>query len=383
MINLRKFVSSMGNKTGKFIVWHAGLIFLAAAVLIPHILHALTLTSPNYKLENPSFTSGGGNRNSATYRSQDATGSGAPNSNSANYKVQPGAIPPIFPGIPGIPTLTNTGSNLYSNLDFVINAGSNAASDVTFAIAISTDNFTTTNFIQSDDTVGATEAWQTYANWGSATGERLIQLTVNTTYKIKVKARLGANNESGYSNVATAATVNPTLTMTVAGLSTGAVVSSSVGTTTTNITATETTVPFGNLSVGSIKVGAQTVTVTTNAVSGYTTAVFQDHDLVKTNGVTIPALVATNSSPAVWPAGITAARFGYHTTDFSLCAGTAGRFSNADTYSALDVNPFEVACSNGPVASEATTVVFKVEIEGLQPPGNYQNKISYITSAQY
>lgn len=376
----------MRNKTSQLNLKHLTTKALALVVVFslttaPHSLLALTLTGSQYQLENPTFSSGGGSKSSAgTYSIQDAAGAAnGPNSNSANYQIQTGSIRTQLPGVPGVPTFTNTGGTLYSNLDFVVLTGGNSAPDTEFAIAISSDNFTTTNFVQTNDTVGATIAWQTYANWGSSTGERLVSLVPSTTYKIKVKARLGPNNESGYSSISTASTVAPSLTMTVAGVPT----STSVGGTTTNITTTANTVPFGSLSTGSIKIGAQTVTVSTNAVSGYTTTVYQDGALRKTNGTTIPAVTAPNSAPASWPLGITAARFGYHTTDTTLCTGTAGRFTVADTFAALTTTPTEIACSGAQVSNEATSVVYKVEIEGQQPPGDYQNVISYITSAQY
>jgi hypothetical protein len=367
------------HKIKKNIVELVAVVAVLSLVTAPHNLYALTLVGSQYQLENPTFTSGGGSKSSAgIYSVQDAAGASSSDASSTNFKVQTGSIKPLLPGVPGVPTFTNTGGTLYSNLDFVVLNGGNAA-DTEFAIAISDDNFTTTNFVQTNDTINTTVAWQTYANWGSASGERLVQLAANTTYKIKVKARIGAGNESGYSSTSTAATVNPSLTMTVAGVST----STSVGGTTTNITTTPIAVPFGNLSIGSIKIGAQTVTVSTNAVSGYTTSVFQDGALRKTNGTTIPALTATNTSPAAWPLSITDGRFGYHSTDSTLCTGTTGRFTSADTFAALSTTPFEVACNTAAVTNESTSIVYKVEVEGLQPPGDYQNKISYITSAQY
>lgn len=378
-INAHFAYSRMRNKTEKYTTLYTALVILATIILNPQVVFALVLQSGNYQIENPSFSTGGGNRNSATYRAQDATGTASGTSNSTNYQVQSGAIPPIFPGVPGVPTLTNTGSTLYANLDFVIATGGNA-SDTQFAIAISSDNFTTTTFVKADDTItSATEVWQDYAGWGSGSGERLIGLAPNTTYKIKVKARLGPNNESGYSNIASATTSNPSLTMTVAGVSSG----TSVAGTTTNVTTTATTVPFGQLSVGSIKIGAQTVTVSTNAVTGYTTTITQDGALRKTNGTTIAAVSATNASPAAWPLSITDGRFGYHTTDSLLCTGTTNRFSINDTFAALTTTPTEIACNTGPVTNESTSLVFKVEVEGLQPPGDYQNVISYVTSALY
>lgn len=356
------------------IIYITGLIFL----LSPLLVEAVNSSSSNYQLENPSFSGGGGARNSATYSSQDAANNPNGTSDSVNYKFQAGVIPPIFPGVPDVPTLTNTGGAMYSTLDFIIATGGNA-NDVTYAIAISDDNFVTTYYVQSNSTIGSTAVWQTFTNWGGATGQRLVQLAPNVTYKIKVKARLGVNAESGYSNIATASTINPTLTVTIAGVSNGSTIAGA----TTNIATDSSGINFGSLQVGSIRIGAHTITVSTNANSGYTTKVFQDHDLVKTNGVTIPPLSATNAGPAIWPGAITDARFGYHTTDSSLCTGTANRFASNDTYAKLEITAYEVACSSISVSNDQTSVVYKVETEGLQPPGEYQNKISYITTAQY
>jgi hypothetical protein len=338
-----------------FIFWCALL-----TLLVPTVVVAQTLSSPNYNLENSDFTVGGDNSSSANYRSQDELGgSGDAASNSSNFKVSPGLQTANFPGVPAAPTLTNTGGTLYNALDFIIATGGNS-SDTQYAIAISSDDFVTTQFIQTDNTLGTTEAWQTYAGWNSGTGERVTGLLANTTYKIKVKARHGVDTESGYSVTATAATVNPTLTASTA-----------------------TAISFGSLLVGSANVAAHTVTVTTNATGGYTTTARQDGDLRKSNGDTITPVVASNASPAAFPTGITTGRIGYHTTDASLCTGTATRFSVDDTYAALTTSPAEVICSGGPVTSEATSLVYKVVIGNQQPAGSYSNTITYITTATY
>lgn len=167
--------------------------------------------------------------------------------------------------------------------------------------------------------------------------------------------------------------------MVIAGLPSG----SSVGSITTNIDTTATSVAFTNLQIGSIKIGAQQMTVSTNAVAGYTVSLAQDHDLEKTNGATIPAVVATNASPAAWPGGITAARFGYHTNDATLCTGTTNRFSADDTYAGATSTSYEVSCNTGPASSEVTKVVFKIETGSLQAAGEYKNKITYVITAQY
>jgi hypothetical protein len=353
-------------------------LFLAAS-MAPLFAFAQTPSSTHYQLEDSEFTAGGGLSTSTTYSSQDAAGgSGDASSSSATYKANPGTIGQSFPGVPATPTLSNTGGTMYNTLDFVIATGGNA-SDATYAIAISDDSFVTTNFIQSGYTVGSSPVWQTYAAWGGASGHRLVELKYNTAYKIKVKARYGAGSETGYSVVASASTVNPTLTVSISGVAASTVVASQ----TTNIATTATSVAFSSLQNGSIKIGAQQVVVSTNANAGYAVSIAQDHDLSKTNGSTISAVTAINSSPASWPSGITLARFGYHTTDATLCTGNASRFSLDNTFAAATSSPSEIACNTGPASNDTTYIVFKVEIASLQAAGNYQNNITYVTTAQY
>lgn len=362
-----------------------GAINVLLAILVGSLGFGSTLlaqapSSTHYRLEDTQFDAGGGSSSSSNYSNRGAFDFGDDsNSSSSNFNAFPGYSLAAYPGVPGQPTLTNTGGTLYNQLDFTVSNGGNT-SDTNFAIAISPDNFaTSTSYVQADLTVGTNPVWQTYSAWGSGSAQRLISLQSNTTYTIKVKARFGLNSESGYSLTAQAATVNPSLSMTIDGLGSG----TSIGSATTNIATTATSVAFSNLQTGSIKIGAQKITVTTNAVAGYTVSIQQDHDLSKTNGTTIAPVVATNSSPAAWPGGITSGRFGYHTTDSSLCTGATGRFSADDTFAALSSSSFEVSCNTGPVSSEVTNLVFKVEIESLQASGDYQNKIAYVTTAQY
>lgn len=363
-------------------------IFISLVVLVvPTVVIAQTMNSGNYQLENSTFDSGGEPSSSTNYSSRDSIGDvQTGDSSSANYKNPSGFQPGAYPGIPGQPTLTNTGGILYNSLAFVISTGNGQQSDTAYAIAISSDNFVTTNFIQTDDTVGPTEAWQTYAGWNSGTGELVTGLLPNTTYKIKVKASYGtgsnaADSESGYSPEASATTTAPSLIVSIAGVNSGVTVA---GETTTG-SSSSTTMGFGSLTIGdgSPNIAAQSVTVTTNASGGYTTTVQQDGDLESSQGDSIAVVSGTNASPSAFGTGVTTGRFGYHTTDSSLCTGTTGRFSVNDTFAALSLTPFEVACSTGPVTSEQTDILYKLVIGSLQPAGNYQNVVTYITTATY
>jgi len=354
-------------------------------LLVPSLALAQTLNSPNYKLEDSTIDAGGELSNSANFQSRESIGDQSDaGSESTLFKIFAGFFLPAYPGIPDTPTLTNTGGTLYNSLDFVVVPGDGQQDDTKYAIAISSDDFVTTYFIQADDTLGASEAWQTYTNWGSGTGERVTGLVPGTTYKIKVKASYGTgsdaeDSETGYSDFATAATAQPNLVVTFFGVSSG----TSVGGVTTTTTSTTNAIAYGSLTINSAKTSAHEVRVTTNAVAGYTTTLQQDGNLRTTSSSEIDPVTGTNASPAAWPGGITNGRFGYHTTDTTLCTGTAGRFTSDDTYAALTSSPLEVACSTGPVINEDTYVVYKLEVGSLQPSGSYQNLATYITTAQF
>ncbi len=338
-----------------------------------------TLSSPNYNIENSTLDVGGESSNSTNYQERGSIGDSSDDlSNSTNYKVFPGFLQHAYPGVPAQPTLTNTGGTLYNSLDFIIATGGNPT-DTNYAIAISSDDFVTTNFIQVDDTVGASPAWQNYVGWGSGTGERVTGLLPNLTYKIKVKARFGPDTETAYSIAAQASTTSPTLTIAFSGVNSG----TSVAGETTTITTGTNDISYGSLVVGTPAVAAHTVTVSTNAVNGYATTLQQDNNLSTTNGKQIAAVSGTNASPAAWPGSVSTGAFGYHTTDSLLCTGTTSRFAANNTYAALGATPEEVACSAAAVTNEATTFVYKLQIGSLQDNGSYQNKLTYITTAQF
>ncbi len=349
-------------------------------MLAPGIVVAQTTSSTNYQVEAGTFDGGGESSSSTNYSSRDSIGDQSDaGSSSTNYKAFGGFQLPAYPGIPAAPTLTNTGGTLYNSLDFIVATGNGQQTDTTYAIAISSDNFTTTNYIQADDTVSTSEAWQTYTNWNSGTGERVTGLLPSTTYKIKVKARYGADSESGWSQEASATTAAPDLTITFAGVNSG----TSVGGVTTTTTSTTNAIAYGSLPISTAQTAAHQVTVSTNAVDGYVTTVQQDGNLRTGGSDYIPAFSGTNASPSAWGGGFSTGAFGYHTTDSLLCTGTTSRFSSNDTYAQLTGSPLEVACSTGPVSSETTTLIYKVEVGSAQPNGSYQNLITYITTAQF
>lgn len=356
-------------------------ITLTFLLFSTQIAIAETLGSTNYQIENPSIDVGGELSSSTNYTSRESIGSSdESDSNSTNYKVFPGFVQHAYPGVPATPTLTNTGGTLYNALDFVVAVGDGQQSDTTFAIAISSDDFATTNYIQTDDTVGSTAAWQTYTQWGSGSGERVTGLTAGTTYKIKVKARYGIDTETAFSNTASATTSSASLTVTFAGVNSGTTFDGA----TTTVTTGANSITYGSLIPNTPSIGAHQVTVTTNASGGYSTTVQQDGNLRTNSSKEISPVSGTNASPATWPTGITAGFFGYHTSDEDLCSGTTGRFASNNTWAALSTSPYEVGCNTAPVTGgETITVTYKLETGTVQEAGQYSNRVTYITSAQF
>ncbi len=187
-------------------------------LLMGGLLLAVMPASSSYQLNNYGFGSGGtSNSTSTNYRLNATTGETSNvESASTNYKARSGNNNVQQSHVPAAPTFTNP-SSYYNKLKFIVIPSANP-SDTKFSIAISTDNFVTTNYVQSDNTVGPVrgpEDYQTYATWGGASGQLITGLTPTTTYKIKANAIQGNFTETEYGPAATAATVAPSITFDI------------------------------------------------------------------------------------------------------------------------------------------------------------------------
>ncbi|MEI8343875.1 MAG: hypothetical protein WCF93_02930 [Candidatus Moraniibacteriota bacterium] len=214
--------------------------------------------STNYKLDNYGFGNGGvSNATSTNYAINAISGEmSAGKLSGTSYAIGSGLTYENQANVPIAPLLTNP-SSYYSKLHLVINP-SNNASDAKFAVAISTNGFTTTSYVKSDNTVGATltlSDYQTYTAWGNSTGIDIIGLTANTTYQVKIKAMQGKFTETGYGPAASAATVNPTL---------------SFGITTDTQSSPPFSMAFGTMNTGSVNIGPSKIwaSFATNAANG-------------------------------------------------------------------------------------------------------------------
>lgn len=218
-------------------VYTYGLIMLIAA--LP--------ASSNYKLQSFGIgtggTAGSNSSGSAQYTLEGISGETNANSlSSATYSAKSGFINTQQANVPKI-TLTNSTGSLYDKLKFVLDTQSNP-SDTKYAIAISTDNFSTTKYIKQDNTVGETltiSDYQTYTAWGGAGGAFVTGLSASTTYYVKAKAMQGKFTETGYGPVSNAATVagsSITFTLSPSSLDLGTLPAGSIVDSPSNITTT-------------------------------------------------------------------------------------------------------------------------------------------------
>lgn len=335
--------------------------------------------STNYEIKDYTFGAGGtgqggisGASNYTIFGTAGEIDTGKLNGASL-YSIGAGLTYTLKTNVPAAPTVTNPATN-YDRLKIVIDNGGNA-SDATFAIAISTDNFASdTRYVQSDYTIGANPIFLTYtggagSGWGGSSGFWVTGLTNNTTYSVKVKARQGNFTESGYGSVASATTSYSSLTFSLDSNS----------------------INFSNLNSGnSYTDGSKTtvLTTSTNAYNGYTVYAKESQALTSNESATIANYSGTNNTPNTW----SGTGFGYTTSDSNLGgSGGTGRFSGtkyAGFITSSNTPGDPVADDTGPVQSPAIsneqfTISYRVTGDNTTTAGRYSNTIIYTIVAGY
>jgi hypothetical protein len=321
--------------------------------------------STNYKLKDFGFGSGGvGNATSGSYAMDAISGEQSGGlETSAGYKMGSGLIFTNQTNVPLAPAFSNP-SNYYNKLQIILNTSGNST-DTKYAIAISTDNFVTTNYVKSDTTVGTTLVladYQTYATWGGSGGFYVIGLTANTTYKVKVKAMQGKFTETGYGPISSAATVNPTLSFNIS----------------TNL------INFGNLTAGSV-VDSSNIVVdfATNGASGG-----KVYFIGKNGG-----LLSSAKSHAIVSATTNLANpiegFGAQGTNVTQSSGgplaVVAPYNVATTnVGIVDSAVREIFSSAGPIAGGQGTFILKAKSVALTPAANdYKDLVTVIASGNF
>lgn len=329
-----------------------------------------------YKLESYGVGSGGvANSVSSNYGLEGTVGeiSGTQMSGTT-YKAGTGLVTTQLTNVPNAPTLDNV-DNYYNKLRMTLDTGNNP-SDTKFAIAISTNNFTTTQYVKADHTVGASLTiadYQTYASWGGASGFLIIGLQPSTTYQVKTRAIQGKYTESGWSPTASAATVNPSLTFQID-------VSASDVSTTPPYNLTMPNLVPGTVVTSPTKIWTS---FTTNGDFGGNQYIFGRNGGLKSTAVsyTINALSGDLGS----------ANQGFGAQNATVAQASGGPLSVAAPYNGasnnvgtLDANIRQLYNAPAPITSGRTSLQLKAKVNTLTPAAtDYADILTVLAAASF
>lgn len=320
--------------------------------------------SPNLDLNSYSVGPGGTNNSSSTtYTAQGNLGEQTNQSTAGtSLTANGGAVKAEQLNVPLAPTLSNGSNTFYDKLLVTINTGI-LPSDTTYALAISTDNFTTTNYVQASGVIGSSPVYQTYTAWGGASGTYIVSLATSTTYEVKVAAKQGLFTNTEYGPFASAATVSPSISFSLS----------------------PSTVNLGSLTSGSVITSGSPVTFNfaTNANSGGSVYVAGQNNGLKSNhtGHTISALTGNLAvaSEGFGLQGVSATQTSGG--PFGIDAPYNGTASNVGTETTTYVPVFSTTSS---IVGGVGTLNFLAKSASNDPAGqDYQEILTFVASASF
>ena len=329
-----------------------------------------------YQLKDYGFGSGGAaDSQSAAYTLNGITGqAGSGQAGGVAYSIGSGLVFGNQADAPPIPLLSNPGS-FYNKLSLVLDPGSNP-SDTRFAIAISGDGFATTEYVQSDATIGpdiGDSNYQIYAAWGGADGMLIVGLSSGTSYQVKAKAMQGGSTETAYGPTATAATLEPTLTFDIDVSPTDAK------------TSPPYVVDFGTLSAGTVTNSSERVWVdfSTNAEHG-------GHVYVAGANGGLRSASMNYRIPAI-NGDMTAFSQGFGAQGSTATQSAGGPFAISPAYDStgtvvgvVDSTLREIFSAGAPTSGGRGSFVLKAKASSLTPAAtDYQEILTVIASSDY
>jgi len=178
------------------------------------------------------------------------------------------------------------------------------------------------------------------------------------------------------------ATVEETISYTIAGVST----STSACGATTSVTTTATTVPFGSIvNTDTFYNAAQTHAITTNSSNGYTLTTQYDQALsLDGAGVTTIPDTSCDSScstgtPGTWSTA-TNNGFGYTLANIS---GTDAAFTNASGYKPFSASAVTIMSKASSTSGSQIYSCPRLSVDTAQQTGTYFNKLTYIATPKF
>lgn len=322
-------------------------------------------SSPSYQLKSYGVGPGGTNSSSSTtYSLQGSAGEQANGSTaSSTYTAKNGSIQTEQLNVPGAPTLSNGAGTYYNKLNVIVSTSSNPT-DATYAIAISSNSFVTTNYVQADGTLNSSAVYQTYTQWGSGSGTLITGLSASTAYQAKVEAKEGKFTNTDFGAVGSASTV-----------AFSSSISFSISPNTTNI---------GNLLSGTVVTSSNIAfTFATNAASGGKVYVSGVNGGLKSNntGTTLSAYTGDLSTQTQG--------FGIQATSASQTSG--GPFATVSPFNGTANNVGSESTTYVPILSSTASVTggsanvnFQAKASSNTPASNdYQETVTFIAAASF
>ena len=306
------------------------------------------------------------------------------------------------------PSFTTSTANFRAGDSLVIGTGTYTIVGITDA-----DEFSVSTVLAVGDgtpitiTIGNTNGSNTPI--APAPSASHTQATADTyTFQVKNYDNINAVVDSTSGKIAViesvrvTATVDPTISFSITGVTSGA---NPCGTGATNQTDIDTTtgtnaplaVPFGTLALKTFKDAAHLLTVSTNAANGYTVTAQENDQLGKDGGTTpfIPDADGDNgtgdeTTSDTWDTATGNPGFGYtlksisgSTVPFTSTGATFNmrRFpSVADPDSPL----VSTIMSNTTTAdSNTANVCYRISVDATQAAGDYENQITYTATASF
>ncbi len=206
-------------------------------------------------------------------------------------------------------------------------------------------------------------------------------------------------------SVRVTATVDPSISFSIAGVASGGYTCATVDAGTDNLIDIDTTtgtnaplaVPFGSLTLNGFVDAAHLLTVTTNAPNGYIVTAQENDQLGKDGGTTpfIPDATgdngtATESVTDTWDTATGNPGFGY---TLKSVAGATVPFSsttavfNARSFPSIadpDAPLVQTIMSNTiPADTDQINVCYRISVDTSQAAGDYENQITYTATASF
>ncbi len=347
---------------------------LTQGFLASLIMFASSPTSTNYVLPSYDIGSGGTDVSTSTnYSLNGVAGSvGGDQHSSTSYSLKDGLNPTQDANVPPAPTLSNPAS-YYDRLQLVLNTGGNPT-DARYLVAISSDGFATTNYVQGDNSIGSTytgATFRTYASYGAGSGFLILGLSPSTTYTVKVKAIRGNFTESAFGPVTGAvATAGQTISF---GLS-------------TTLTPTPPyAADFSNLTAGAVSSANADInlSLSTNAQNGG--AIY----IESANGSLFSASQSFSISSSSTDLALAANGYGAQVTSTSQSSGgpvTAQAPYNGtlDNVGQLSSVLSQLITTANPVSGAAATIRLKAKVDAITPAtSDFSDTITIIAAMNY